>query len=71
MLQKFMSDHRYRQIVMPKKADMHQEYFEKLAKGDTWGARFAIVRGNYHVLPKWFRRGALLTIIALLRWAVE
>jgi hypothetical protein len=43
----------YKRYVEPAIADMHEEYFACLARGDKRGARWAVIRGNLYAVPAW------------------
>jgi hypothetical protein len=49
----FMTNSRYKSLVEPHIADMQQEVYECLGRGDEWGARRAVIRGNIVAVPSW------------------
>lgn len=75
LLRRVMNPKAYRQNVEPKIADMHEQFFERLAAGDKPGAWWARIRGNYYATPKWLRLvvlqivvGVVHGLVVLLRW---
>lgn len=53
LLQRLLSPGAYKRYIVPHVADMHDEYFVCLAKGDEAGARWAVIRGHLYVIPSW------------------
>lgn len=53
LLQRLLSPGAYKRYIVPHVADMHDEYFACLAKGDEAGARWAVIRGHLYVIPSW------------------
>lgn len=53
LLRRLMSPAAYKRYIVPHVADMHEEYFACLAKGDERGARWAVIRGHLYVIPSW------------------
>lgn len=52
-LQALLGFTRFRRYVAPAIADMQEEYFEALNRGDKWNARAAVVRGYVFIVPGW------------------
>lgn len=53
ILQRFLRPAAYQRYVEPHIADMHEEYFACIAKGDERGARWAVIRAHMYVFPTW------------------
>lgn len=53
LLQCLLRPSAYKRYVEPHVADMHEEYFACLAKGDERGARWAVIRAHLYVIPTW------------------
>lgn len=49
----FLGAVRFNRFVRPAIADMHDQYFEALKRGDKWAARLAIARGYAYLVPGW------------------
>jgi hypothetical protein len=63
LLRRFMPLGAYDRYIKPVVADMHHEYFECLARRDSRGARWAVIRGHLYVIPSWVY-SRLLRLIA-------
>lgn len=48
-----MTKRAYRRYVYPVITDLQNEYFEELAAGRMWRARWAVVRGYILLVPGW------------------
>jgi hypothetical protein len=60
----------FKRYVEPAIADMQEEYFACLSRGNEHGARWAVIRGNFYAVPNWcwaFMAQLLLKIIQLIR----
>lgn len=53
LLQCLLRPSGYKRYVEPHIADMHEEYFACLAKGNERCARWAVIRAHLYVIPTW------------------
>lgn len=58
----------YRRSCEPHIADMHQEYFECISRGDEWGARRAVIRAHLYAVPSWVWSLGAHLVLRLVAW---
>jgi hypothetical protein len=58
----------YKRYVEPAIADMHEEYFACLARGDERGAKLAVIKGNLYAIPGWAWAVLAQVVLKLIEW---
>ena len=63
-----MSPAGYRAYFAPHVADMHEQYFECLKRGNLWGARRAVIRANLYAVPSWIWGVIAHVLVRVIAW---
>jgi hypothetical protein len=58
----------YKRYVEPAVADMHEEYFACLKRGDEGGAKIAVIKGNLYAVPGWAWALLAQLVLKLIGW---